>query len=142
MCASVLTLHRSPSFAQGLDKFKNLTHLYLENNEISQIEGLPEACLQKLYLNENDIEVIENLENANNLTELHVASQRLPPYQPLRFAPNIIDTVAHTLLVLNIANNNIDTVVDVLRLTNLEKVRDRESSRASEYPRCLREASA
>ena len=76
----------------------------------------------QLYLNENDIEVVENLEGANNITELHIASQRLPPYQPLQFAPNIIDTIAHTLLVLNIANNNIDTVVDVLRLTNLEKL--------------------
>lgn len=101
---------------EGIDKFKNLTHLYLENNKISQIEGLPEGCLQKLYLNENDIEVIENLDRASNLTELHVASQRLPPYQPLRFAPSVIDTIASSLLVLNIANNNIDTVVDVLKV--------------------------
>ena len=68
---------------------KNLTHLYLENNRISRIENLPVSCLQKLYLNENNIEVVENVE-CMNLTELHVASQRLPPFQPLRFNPEVL----------------------------------------------------
>ncbi|GMH61892.1 hypothetical protein TL16_g03354 [Triparma laevis f. inornata] len=121
---------------EGIDKFKNLTHLYLENNKISQIEGLPEGCLQKLYLNENDIEVIENLDRASNLTELHVASQRLPPYQPLRFSPSVIDAIASSLLVLNIANNNIDTVVDVLKLPNLEKL-NMSRNKISSIDMCL-----
>ncbi|GMH55044.1 hypothetical protein TrST_g9764 [Triparma strigata] len=139
VCKSLKNLYlynNSIRVIEGIDKFKNLTHLYLENNKISQIEGLPEGCLQKLYLNENDIEVIENLDRASNLTELHVASQRLPPYQPLRFAPSVIDTIASSLLVLNIANNNIDTVVDVLKLPNLEKL-NMSRNKISNIDMCL-----
>ena len=106
---------------EGIENMKNLTHLYLENNKICSVEGLPVGCLRKLYLNENDIEVVENVECVN-LTELHVASQRLPPYQPLRFSPAVLDTISSTLLVLNVADNNLDSVVDVLRLENLEKL--------------------
>ena len=73
---------------------------------------------------------------ASNLTELHVASQRLPPYQPLRFAPSVIDTIASSLLVLNIANNNIDTVVDVLKLPNLEKL-NMSRNKISNIDMCL-----
>ena len=57
-----------------------------------------------------------------NLTELHVASQRLPPSMPLRFASAVLDTISHSLTVLNISNNNINTVVDVLILPNLVKL--------------------
>ena len=34
----------------NLKGFKNLTHLYLENNSISTIENLPTSSLQKLYV--------------------------------------------------------------------------------------------
>ena len=120
---------------EGIESMKNLTHLYLENNLISSISGLPAGCLRKLYLNENDIEVVENVE-CIHLTELHVASQRLPPYQPLRFAPSVLDTISSTLLVLNVANNNLDSVVDVLRLENLEKL-NMAKNRISNIDMCL-----
>ncbi|GMI19915.1 hypothetical protein TeGR_g10065 [Tetraparma gracilis] len=106
----------------NLKGFKNLTHLYLENNSISTIENLPTSSLQKLYINENDLDVIDNLQDCKCLAELHVASQRLPPATPLRFSSAVLENIAHTLTVLNIANNYIDTVVDVLSLPGLRKL--------------------
>lgn len=107
---------------ESISGLQDLTHLYLENNQISKIENLPTSSLQKLYLNENDIIVIENLEECARLTELHVAGQRLPPRQPLSFAPSVLNTLSQTLLVLNMKDCNLFDVSPILNLPLLRKL--------------------
>ncbi len=101
---------------------RNLTHLYLENNRICTIENLPVEALQKLYLNENSIEVVSGVEGCEALSELHIANQRLPIGQPLNFPVSTLDALAPTLLVLNIAGNNLSDVSFVLNLPGLRKL--------------------
>lgn len=46
------------------------------------------------YLNGNAITVVEGLEALKNLTELHVAQQRLPEGEKLLFDPRTIQALA------------------------------------------------
>lgn len=46
------------------------------------------------YLNGNAITVVEGLEALNNLTELHLAYQRLPQGEKLLFDPRTIKALA------------------------------------------------
>ena len=46
------------------------------------------------YLNGNAITVVEGLETLKNLTELHVAQQRLPEGEKLLFDPRTIQVLA------------------------------------------------
>ncbi|KAL1775780.1 phosphatase 1 regulatory subunit 42 [Sigmodon hispidus] len=118
---SVLYLYDNHiSHITNLNYSTNLTHLYLQNNCISCIENLRSLKkLEKLYLGGNYIAVIEGLEGLGELRELHVESQRLPLGEKLLFDPRTLRSLAKSLSILNISNNNIDDIKDLDVLENL-----------------------
>ncbi|CAH3194786.1 unnamed protein product, partial [Porites evermanni] len=98
----------------------NLTHLYLQKNQITKIEGLDNLKrLTKLYLGSNAITVVEGLERLENLRELHIEKQTLPPGEKLLFEPRSLQALAKSLCVLNISENNIDSIEELKCLTNM-----------------------
>ncbi|XP_062836385.1 protein phosphatase 1 regulatory subunit 42 isoform X3 [Anolis carolinensis] len=104
----------------NLDFASNLRHLYLQNNCITRIENIASLSkLEKLYLGGNYITVVEGLENLEELRELHVESQQLPLGEKLLFDPRSLHSLAKSLSVLNISNNNIDEMSDLAILENI-----------------------
>nr|XP_028592622.1 protein phosphatase 1 regulatory subunit 42 isoform X1 [Podarcis muralis]XP_028592623.1 protein phosphatase 1 regulatory subunit 42 isoform X1 [Podarcis muralis]XP_028592624.1 protein phosphatase 1 regulatory subunit 42 isoform X1 [Podarcis muralis]XP_028592625.1 protein phosphatase 1 regulatory subunit 42 isoform X1 [Podarcis muralis]XP_028592626.1 protein phosphatase 1 regulatory subunit 42 isoform X1 [Podarcis muralis]XP_028592627.1 protein phosphatase 1 regulatory subunit 42 isoform X1 len=104
----------------NLDFATNLRHLYLQNNCITRIENLASLIkLEKLYLGGNYITVVEGLETLEELRELHVESQQLPLGEKVLFDPRSLHSLAKSLTVLNISNNNIDEVSDLAILENI-----------------------
>lgn len=66
----------------------NLTHLHLQWNKISKIEGINNLTkLKKLYLSNNRITVVENLEGLKYLEELHIEKQTMEDSDSLCFDP-------------------------------------------------------
>ncbi|XP_045878618.1 protein phosphatase 1 regulatory subunit 42 isoform X2 [Meles meles] len=107
----------------NLNYATSLTHLYLQNNCLSCIENLRSLKkLEKLYLGGNYIAVIEGLEGLEGLRELHVESQRLPLGEKLLFDPRTLHSLAKSLSILNISNNNIDDIRDLEILENLNQL--------------------
>ncbi|NXI19424.1 PPR42 phosphatase, partial [Irena cyanogastra] len=105
---------------QNLDFASNITHLYLQNNRISSIENLSSLKkLEKLYLGGNYITVVEGLDKVGELRELHIESQHLPLGEKLLFDPVSLNSLAKSLSVLNISNNNIDELEELAVLENL-----------------------
>ncbi|KAM3860716.1 protein phosphatase 1 regulatory subunit 42 [Diretmus argenteus] len=99
----------------------NLIRLYLQNNNITHIENLSNLRkLSKLYLGGNSITVVEGLEQLSELKELHVENQKLAPGEKLLFDPRTLLSLAESLCVLNISNNNIDEIRDLSALRELE----------------------
>ncbi|KAF1372987.1 hypothetical protein PFLUV_G00255660 [Perca fluviatilis] len=100
----------------------NLTHLYMQNNNITRIENLSNLRrLSKLYLGGNMIAVVEGLETLCELKELHLESQRLAPGEKLLLDPMNLLSLAKSLCVLNINNNNIDDIRDLTVLKELQR---------------------
>ncbi|NXX21700.1 PPR42 phosphatase, partial [Podargus strigoides] len=109
---------------QNLDFASNLTHLYLQNNCISCIENLSSLKkLEKLYLGGNCITVVEGLDKIEDIKELHIENQRLPLGEKLLFDPTSLRSLAKSLSVLNISNNNIDELEELAVLENLSYLR-------------------
>ncbi|NXC95612.1 PPR42 phosphatase, partial [Certhia familiaris] len=105
---------------QNLDFASNITHLYLQNNRISSIENLSSLKkLEKLYLGGNYITIVEGLDKVGELRELHIESQHLPLGEKLLFDPVSLNSLAKSLSVLNISNNNIDELEELAVLENL-----------------------
>uniref|UniRef100_A0A672YD00 Protein phosphatase 1, regulatory subunit 42 n=1 Tax=Sphaeramia orbicularis TaxID=375764 RepID=A0A672YD00_9TELE len=99
----------------------NLTHLYMQNNNITHIDNLSNLQrLSKLYLGGNRITVVEGLEQLKELTELHLENQRLAPGEKLLLDPRTLCSLAKSLCVLNINNNNIDELRDLAVLKELQ----------------------
>uniref|UniRef100_UPI003AABF70D protein phosphatase 1 regulatory subunit 42 n=1 Tax=Centroberyx gerrardi TaxID=166262 RepID=UPI003AABF70D len=99
----------------------NLTHLYMQNNNITHIENLSNLQkLSKLYLGGNSITVVEGLEQLKELKELHLENQRLAPGEKLLLDPRTLLSLAESLCVLNINNNNIDEIRDLAALRELQ----------------------
>jgi len=99
---------------------KSLHSLYLQNNQISIMEGLD--CLprlQKLFLDGNRIQKVEGLENCPELEELHISNQKLTRGAALSFDPQSMATVAPRLAILNTANNGIQDPMPLCHLQNL-----------------------
>lgn len=118
---SVLYLYdNNISKIKNLGFASNLTHLYLQKNEITKIEGLNNLRrLTKLYLGSNSITVIEGLENLESLRELHIEKQDLPPGEKLLFEPRSLQALSKSLCVLNISENNIDSIEELKCLINM-----------------------
>ncbi|XP_068018611.1 protein phosphatase 1 regulatory subunit 42 [Melanerpes formicivorus] len=105
---------------QNLDFASNMTHLYLQNNCIAAMESLSSLKnLEKLYLGGNCITVVEGLDKTDKIRELHIESQRLPLGEKLVFDPRSLRSLAKSLTVLNISNNNIDELEELAVLENL-----------------------
>ncbi|NXI52946.1 PPR42 phosphatase, partial [Chloroceryle aenea] len=105
---------------QNLDFASNITHLYLQNNCISCMENLSLLKnLEKLYLGGNCITVVEGLDKTEKIRELHIESQHLPLGEKLLFDPRSLGSMAKSLSVLNISNNNIDELEELAFLENL-----------------------
>ncbi|XP_022600020.1 protein phosphatase 1 regulatory subunit 42 isoform X1 [Seriola dumerili] len=99
----------------------NLTHLYMQNNNITHIDSLSNLqMLSKLYLGGNRITVVEGLEQLTELQELHLENQKLAPGEKLLFDPRTLLSLAESLCVLNINNNNIDDIRDLAVLKELQ----------------------
>ncbi|XP_039983160.1 LOW QUALITY PROTEIN: protein phosphatase 1 regulatory subunit 42 [Xiphias gladius] len=99
----------------------NLTHLYMQNNNIAHIDNLSNLqMLSKLYLGGNRIAVVEGLEQLSELSELHLENQELAPGEKLLFDPRTLLSLAKSLCVLNISNNNIDDIRDLAVLKELQ----------------------
>ncbi|NP_001088790.1 protein phosphatase 1 regulatory subunit 42 [Xenopus laevis] len=121
MCRNLTVLYL---YDNNINQIKNLgsnlTHLYLQNNCISCIENLSGLKrLEKLYLGGNCLTVVEGLEGLRELRELHIENQRLPPGEKLLFDPRTLHFLGISLSVLNISNNNIDELKDLAVLENL-----------------------
>ncbi|NXL34840.1 PPR42 phosphatase, partial [Glaucidium brasilianum] len=109
---------------QNLDFASNITHLYLQNNCISCIENLSLLKnLEKLYLGGNCVTVVEGLDKLERIRELHIESQDLPLGEKLLFDPRSLRSLAKSLSVLNISNNNIDELEELAVLENLSYFR-------------------
>ncbi|XP_028290911.1 protein phosphatase 1 regulatory subunit 42 [Gouania willdenowi] len=109
------------SHIHNLSFASNLTHLYLQNNNIVHIDDLSNLHkLSKLYLGGNRIAVVEGLERLCELTELHLENQRLTQEEKLLFDPKTLLTLAGSLCVLKIDNNNIDEIPDLAVLKELQ----------------------
>ncbi|XP_061304344.1 protein phosphatase 1 regulatory subunit 42 isoform X4 [Pezoporus flaviventris] len=79
--------------------------------------------LEKLYLGGNYITVVEGLDKIEEIRELHIESQHLPHSEKLLFDPRSLRSLAKSLSVLNISNNNIDELDDLAVLENLSYLR-------------------
>ncbi|XP_075682267.1 protein phosphatase 1 regulatory subunit 42 isoform X1 [Rhinoderma darwinii] len=100
-----------------------LTHLYLQNNCITCIESLSGLKqLEKLYLGGNYLTVIEGLEGLQELRELHIESQKIPPGEKLLFDPRTLHSLSKSLSVLNISNNKIDELKELSVLENITQL--------------------
>ncbi|KAM6281001.1 protein phosphatase 1 regulatory subunit 42 isoform 2-T2 [Porphyrio hochstetteri] len=109
---------------QNLNFASNITHLYLQNNFITCIENLSSLKnLEKLYLGGNCITVVEGLDKLEDIRELHIESQHLPLGEKLLFDPRSLRSLAKSLSVLNISNNNIDELEELAVLGNLSYLR-------------------
>ncbi|XP_009872268.1 PREDICTED: protein phosphatase 1 regulatory subunit 42 [Apaloderma vittatum] len=127
MCKNLKVLYlydNQISQIQNLDFASNITHLYLQNNCISCIENLSSLKnLEKLYLGGNCITVLEGLDKIDQIRELHIESQHLPLGEKLIFDPRSLRSLAKSLSVLNISNNNIDDLEELAVLENLSYLR-------------------
>ncbi|POI28557.1 hypothetical protein CIB84_007693, partial [Bambusicola thoracicus] len=109
---------------QNLGFASHLTHLYLQNNCISCIENLSSLKkLEKLYLGGNSIAVVDGLDQLKEIRELHIESQHLPLGEKLLFDPKSLRSLAKSLSVLNISNNNIDELEELAVLENLSHLK-------------------
>ncbi|KFV51141.1 Protein phosphatase 1 regulatory subunit 42, partial [Tyto alba] len=75
------------------------------------------------FLGGNCITVVEGLDKVEKIRELHVESQRLPLGEKLLFDPRSLRSLAKSLSVLNISNNNIDELEELAVLENLSYLR-------------------
>lgn len=111
----VLYLHDNCiSKMENLHGLDNLQQLFLHGNKIEKMENLDQLPnLRKLYLGQNAIGVLEGFGQNSNLQELHIERQRLAPGEKLLFDPRSMKALAHTLELLNISHNGVDTLQDV-----------------------------
>ncbi|KAG8441971.1 hypothetical protein GDO86_010955 [Hymenochirus boettgeri] len=101
---NVLRNRKDESLTQLL---KRITHLNFSNKNIEDI------------VRGNYLTVVEGLEGLEELRELHIENQRLPPGEKLLFDPRTLHFLGNSLSVLNISNNKIDELKDLAVLENL-----------------------
>ncbi len=106
-----------------LSPLRNLTHLYLEDNDISRIELSGVRGLLKLGLSGNRISLVDGLHQCGSLEELHLSNQRLEPGQCLTFDPASLDAMADSLRLLTVSNSSVTDLTPLVALPNLHTLR-------------------
>ncbi|TGZ72197.1 hypothetical protein CRM22_002240 [Opisthorchis felineus] len=97
-----------------------LTHLYLQNNQITRIDNLGSLVrLEKLFLSRNCISLVEGLEGLTALQELRLDNQRLYPGESLLFDEQSVNSIAETLIRLDVSGNALETLEDLTPLKKL-----------------------
>ncbi|KAJ7411974.1 hypothetical protein WISP_99740 [Willisornis vidua] len=92
--------------------------LGLETHDKKSEDKLAKATRDR-YLGGNYITVVEGLDKTGDIRELHIESQHLPLGEKLLFDPASLRSLAKSLSVLNISNNNIDELEELAVLENL-----------------------
>ncbi|CAH8616774.1 hypothetical protein MS3_00008710 [Schistosoma haematobium] len=117
-CLTVLYLYdnKLKSIPEHLN-LTQLTHLYLQNNRISRMGNLNSLeKLEKLFLSRNCISIIEGLEGLIRLQELRIDNQNLNPGESLVFDDRSLNSVANSLICLDVSGNKLDTLQDLSNL--------------------------
>ncbi|KAK7073190.1 hypothetical protein SK128_009550 [Halocaridina rubra] len=98
-----------------------LQELYLQDNHITRLECLRELhSLRRLFISGNRIGVVEGL--PQQLQELHIQNQRLPPGDALVLDPHALTYVQSAMQVLDISGNRITEIGAIGLLANLQVV--------------------
>jgi Leucine-rich repeat (LRR) protein len=101
----------------GLDKCLSLKSLYLSHNSIKSIQGLSSLTnLETLWLCDNKIEAIENLDSLVNLKQLWIAGNQIDSIK------TSLDNLV-SLNDLNISGNKICSFKEVLNLNRLPNLK-------------------
>ena len=96
---------------EGLEKFKNLTNLYLSSNSISDLTPLAGLSnLKMLWLHSNHISNLKPLKTLTNLTILNLYHNHISNIEPLTQLSNL------TALFLDD-----DQIADILQRTKTEE---------------------
>jgi Leucine-rich repeat (LRR) protein len=103
---------------ENLSHTKTLKCLFLSNNLITAMPPIANPNLEKLRLDENEIEIIQGLDECPKLQELSVAKQRIPA--EMQFDYNSLRSIARTLTYLDVSGNNITTLAPLICLESLE----------------------
>ncbi|CAH8289519.1 unnamed protein product [Schistosoma bovis] len=72
--------------------------------------------LEKLFLSRNCISIIEGLEGLIRLQELRIDNQNLNPGESLVFDDRSLNSVANSLICLDVSGNKLDTLQDLSNL--------------------------
>jgi Leucine-rich repeat (LRR) protein len=109
---------------EGLGSLSQLTHLYLQNNQIEAFEPASLAglrSLRKLYLNNNKLSSLAVLAPLVGLEELHASGQRLASGQTLDISPLVLSSMKR-LRHLVLANNGLTSTAALASCRTLETV--------------------
>lgn len=99
----------------GLDDYKNLQALFLENNLIEKIENLSHLkSLRCLYLQNNSITRIENLDELTELKTLNLSHNKIEKIENLKNLVNLND--------LDLSHNKISSTENIKGLAEVPSV--------------------
>ncbi len=102
-----------------LASLSNLTHLFLQSNNISKLSGLDNLSkLQKLFLSHNRIRCVEGLATCVSLLELQISDQRMGADDTLTFDANTLHGLSACLALLDISKNNVSDLSQLKYVSN------------------------
>ncbi|CAH8294584.1 unnamed protein product [Schistosoma turkestanicum] len=120
LCQRLTVLYLYDNKLKSIPKYldlSQLTCLYLQNNHINRIENLNSLQrLEKLFLSRNYISIIEGLEGLNRLQELRIDNQNLDPGESLIFDDRSLNSIAKSLICLDVSGNKLDSLQDLINL--------------------------
>ncbi len=100
---------------EGLEKLSNLSTLWLENNQLTKIEGLDKLSnLSELLLYNNQLTKIEGLENLSKLSSLWLQNNKLAKIEGLEKLGNLSS--------LELVDNQIIKIEGLENLSNLSSL--------------------
>jgi protein phosphatase 1 regulatory subunit 42 len=121
-CGQVLYLYGNAiEKVENLDFATKLTHLYLQNNRLTDFPSEGFGSLQKLFLDGNQITTFTGLQQATNLQELHLKHQQLQEGQCLTVSMDTLHAVSFSLRLINVSQNAMVHFDCFQVLTNLEE---------------------
>lgn len=103
---------------ENISHIKTLKCLFISNNLITALPPFQNSNLEKLRLDDNEIEIVTGLEECTRLQELSINTQRIP--NELQFDYHSLQAISRSLKYLDISCNNITTLAPLSCLENLE----------------------